>query len=560
MARIWATFDSFRTEGGGFWQDKMGRPVANLDFLGALMSWGSWDQYRFYAPDARARAELLAFFDRALPPERRQRIRVRLASRFLDDQRESPADVVHNGDFTYHLPYLLELRRQLEPRHHFAVSGVTHSLDNMKMQLRYLQILLAEPAPQDRILATSHCAVTLLEQAFAVLDEQLTARFGASPPAPPAMALVPLAISEDYDHIADRDTSRAALGLPEHAFVMLSLGRLSLRHKADLAPLLECLQLLEHQGALGDWRLVVAGGGEPAQVELVRGLVRHTGLEHRVVLAPNLSMADKLAHYAAADAFVSLVDNYQETFGLTVLEAQAQGLPVVVSDFNGYRELVEDGRTGFKIPTWRASDPDAFEPLHGLLTTSMTALHRAQRVAIDLPVLAERLTLLARDRERCAQMGRAATEHVRGYRWDRTLAGYERVWEQMRAQVHAVRQGDTAPPDGPPVLVPPVDRWFDHYTTGRVGLDDVLTMTDYGRQRVSLGLTPVIYDDLQAWLPKGLVATLLQRLGKGPVTRRALVEGLLQHQVPRGSVQVAIDLLLKHGYCSGTPSPPPSSR
>ena len=44
--------------------------------------------------------------------------------------------------------------------------------------------------------------------------------------------------------------------------------------------------------------------------------------------------------YAAADIFVSLSDNIQETFGLTPVEAMAAGLPVVASDWDGYRETI----------------------------------------------------------------------------------------------------------------------------------------------------------------------------------------------------------------------------
>src|SRR6202012_5551691 len=57
------------------------------------------------------------------------------------------------------------------------------------------------------------------------------------------------------------------------------------------------------------------------------------------------------ALWAGADVFVSLVDNIQETFGITPVEAMAAGLPVVVSDWDGYRSTVRDGVEGFLIPT-----------------------------------------------------------------------------------------------------------------------------------------------------------------------------------------------------------------
>jgi len=55
--------------------------------------------------------------------------------------------------------------------------------------------------------------------------------------------------------------------------------------------------------------------------------------------------------WAGADVFISLVDNIQETFGITPIEAMAAGLPVVMSDWDGYRASARDGVEGFLIPT-----------------------------------------------------------------------------------------------------------------------------------------------------------------------------------------------------------------
>ena len=63
------------------------------------------------------------------------------------------------------------------------------------------------------------------------------------------------------------------------------------------------------------------------------------------------SEEDKKLALAAADLFCSPADNLQETFGLSVLEAMASSLPVVASDWNGYRDLVvQHGSTGWLVP------------------------------------------------------------------------------------------------------------------------------------------------------------------------------------------------------------------
>ena len=55
--------------------------------------------------------------------------------------------------------------------------------------------------------------------------------------------------------------------------------------------------------------------------------------------------------WVSADVFCSLSDNIPETFGLTTIEAMAAGLPVVVTDWDGYKDTVRDGIDGFAVPT-----------------------------------------------------------------------------------------------------------------------------------------------------------------------------------------------------------------
>jgi glycosyltransferase involved in cell wall biosynthesis len=59
--------------------------------------------------------------------------------------------------------------------------------------------------------------------------------------------------------------------------------------------------------------------------------------------------------YASADIFV--FPSTTDTFGNVVLEAQASGLPVIVSDLGGPKELVQDGATGIVT---KAHDADDF--------------------------------------------------------------------------------------------------------------------------------------------------------------------------------------------------------
>jgi len=61
------------------------------------------------------------------------------------------------------------------------------------------------------------------------------------------------------------------------------------------------------------------------------------------------SRNELLAYYAAADCFV--LPSYREGFPNTVLEAGAMGLPSIVTDINGSREIIIEGQNGTIIPS-----------------------------------------------------------------------------------------------------------------------------------------------------------------------------------------------------------------
>lgn len=56
-----------------------------------------------------------------------------------------------------------------------------------------------------------------------------------------------------------------------------------------------------------------------------------------------------LAYYAASDCFV--LPSYREGFPNTVMEAGVMDLPCVVTDINGSREIIENGKNGVIVPS-----------------------------------------------------------------------------------------------------------------------------------------------------------------------------------------------------------------
>ena len=124
--------------------------------------------------------------------------------------------------------------------------------------------------------------------------------------------------------------------------------------------------------------------------------------------------------WAAADLFLSLVDNAQETFGLAPVEAMAAGLPVVVSDWDGYRYTVSDGVEGFRgAHPGTGKCPARLEELalqhdHGLLSYQDYVGAVAQHVAVDTEAAAMAIARLVEDPVLRQRMGGQAVKHCPG--------------------------------------------------------------------------------------------------------------------------------------------------
>ena len=87
---------------------------------------------------------------------------------------------------------------------------------------------------------------------------------------------------------------------------------------------------------------------DPVKVETLNAIHANPAIE---AVGPKFS-DDLLAYYAASDCFV--FPSYREGFPNTVMEAGAMGLPSIVTDINGSREIITNGKNGMVIPSQNA--------------------------------------------------------------------------------------------------------------------------------------------------------------------------------------------------------------
>jgi phosphatidyl-myo-inositol dimannoside synthase len=100
--------------------------------------------------------------------------------------------------------------------------------------------------------------------------------------------------------------------------------------------------------------LLVVGAG-PRLPSLV-GLARRLGVAERVRFCPAVVDDDLPRYLGLADIFVFPSQSRLEGFGLAVAEAMAVGLPVVIADMPGVREVIEPGHEGLLAEPLLAND------------------------------------------------------------------------------------------------------------------------------------------------------------------------------------------------------------
>lgn len=145
--------------------------------------------------------------------------------------------------------------------------------------------------------------------------------------------------------------------------VLLFLARLHPVKGIEL--LLESLSLLRPR----DWHCKIAGMGEPGYVAHLHKLVHQYGLTETVSFSGALSGIKKDQAFTEASAFI--LPSYSESFGISIAEAMAWGLPVITTSETPWSAL-EELHMGWIVEP--AISPIT-EALFQLMQTSDNELH-----------------------------------------------------------------------------------------------------------------------------------------------------------------------------------------
>jgi D-inositol-3-phosphate glycosyltransferase len=220
--------------------------------------------------------------------------------------------------------------------------------------------------------------------------------------------VVPPGVDVRHFRPMPRYDARQLIGIPEEDRMLLFVGRIEPLKGIDT--LLRALALVRRQfGASGRRMCLSLIGGqtaddahEDAEMRRLKALEQELGIGDLVTFLGARSQDTLQYYYNAAEAVI--MPSHYESFGMVALEAMACGTPVIASEVGGLVYLVEDGVTGFHVPT---NDPSELAGRIQLL--------------LDNPLLQ-------------SELAQAAVKAAQRYSWDRIAARIIELYQECLGQ------------------------------------------------------------------------------------------------------------------------------
>ena len=402
--------------GSGLGKNVFGKDVANHSLFRSLVLYGGLEQIDFLNPSAAPADKIRASLIQDTP----------CTTNVTSHQILAVNPAKQSGTMLRGTADLINLawdRRRHNATYDYSLIGLIHTIAPPSIREYIGQSIIAPTTPWDALICTSPSVQTSMRTMFADWHDYLGARFDGPAKPGPLLPLIPLGVeAQDFAEAPDTHKGRAALRaelkIGDDDMLVLWVGRLSFFEKAFPQPM---MLAIEAAAKISGKRVHFAMAGWFPDGKEGEKNYRHAAKVHAPTVKfhiidgndkPKLRRA-----WAGADVFISLVDNIQETFGITPIEAMASGLPVVVSDWDGYNYTVRDGVDGFLIPTL-IGEPS---PITEQLAAQHMFAHKtyqqyvaitAQHTAVNVGIAAARLADLFASPDLRKKMGAAGRKRI----------------------------------------------------------------------------------------------------------------------------------------------------
>lgn len=433
----------------------------------------------------------------------------------------------------------------------WSLTGVNHTIASERVMDSLGRLLMAPVYPWDALVCTSRASRAAILKILENNRDWIRERTGGDPGIPLQLPVIPLgvdcqAFTDNPDRDGLRDEIRQQLNIGDDDVVVLFVGRFSYHAKAHPVPMYTALE--EAAKRTGKTVHLIEAGWFPnkkIEEDFNEAASRLMPSVNRIVLDGRKADV-RWNIWFAADIFSSLSDNIQETFGLTPIEAMAAGLPVIATDWDGYRDTVRHGEDGILVPTI-TPPPGAGITLpydHSLTQAETDKAYNlycgvnSQITAVDVRLAIEAFTSLIGNAEMRKSMGQAGQARARQiYDWKNIIAQYQTLWgdlAKIRRDAQSKGVGKVQP--GTPAI-PLRDAsfaLFESYPSGILIKESLVSLAD--------GFSPE-----KARATTGLA---MNRIAKAYLLPTEQVNKLLSLLDDKGTMTVG-DLAALHHWSSG---------
>jgi glycosyltransferase involved in cell wall biosynthesis len=335
-------------------------------------------------------------------------------------------------------PDLAFERRAVDQRA-WSLTGVTHTVASDRVLAALADLASAPIQSWDAQICTSRAVRGVVETVLSDQEAYLRARFGdAIRFTRPQTPVIPLGVRcADFSPDASARTRlRQRLGVPDDAVLVLMAARLSFHAKAHPHPMYVALQAAAKATGRETHLLLASWFNDEHQEAVFREGAAELCPDIKLHVVDGREPGAWAEVWQAGDVYTLLSDNIQESFGISPVEAMAAGLPVVGADWNGLKDTVEPGVTGF-LPRTYTPPPGAGGGLadayhRGTITYDQYIGSVAQSTAIDVPETTAAYQALLADADLRRRMGEAGRARAKAlFDWSAVIPQYQALWAEL---------------------------------------------------------------------------------------------------------------------------------
>ena len=409
----------------------------------------------------------------------------------------------------------------------YSLCGVSHTMSTSNVMKAVGDCITHPLQSWDAIICPSMAIRNSIHSLWDGWREYLGERFETTIYCPIQTPVIPLGIdcqkfTKNRDPIL-RVKQREILGVSKDEVVVLFLGRLSYFAKAHPLPLF----LAAEQAAKETGKRIHLVFYGYFQSEKFETEFRDAALSlcEKAMVSFVLNSESKFTEgvWAAADIFVSPSDNIQESFGLTPIEAMASGLPVIISDWDGYREAISHGVEGFLLPTLLPAPSIGIDQAHRYLSEEDNygeyLAGVSQSTAVDVRALISALVTLIENKDLRQSMGKAGILRAEAiYDWKQVIPQYDALFKEL-AERRKIDPESAERKVGSPAfpLKPDPFQMFKGFSSATLSWDDQLEVSNGSPN----DLTRLLKHRMNYFVPNLLVPpqvlpTVLHAIKKNP--------------------------------------------